>query len=148
LYYKHRGRQVKTNSRPDKKSLPVAAASGKIKNSDNSLPHHPPTNRTQDIRPFMALATWCGTHTSHARHGLRRWLNRRQEIQQRGVVGFMTIQYFNNLRDLNRFLKTTPVDLPSSRLNEIKTRAKKKKASSFMVWVNPSGHVIDLSMRV
>jgi len=60
----------------------------------------------------------------------------------------MTIQYFNNLRDLNRFLKTTPVDLPSSRLNEIKTRAKKKKASSFMVWVNPSGHVIDLSMRV
>lgn len=60
----------------------------------------------------------------------------------------MTIQYFKNLRDLNRFLKTNPVDLPQSRLNEIRTRAKKKKPSSFMVWINPSGHVIDLSMRV
>lgn len=60
----------------------------------------------------------------------------------------MTIQYFKTLRDLNRFLKSTPVDLPQARLNEIKTRAKKKKPSSFMVWINPSGHVIDLSMRV
>ncbi len=60
----------------------------------------------------------------------------------------MTIQYFKNIRDLNRFLKTASVDLPPSRLNEIKTRAKKKKPSSFMVWINPSGHVIDLSLRV
>ena len=60
----------------------------------------------------------------------------------------MTIQHFKTLRDLNRFLKTTPVDVPSSRLNEIRTRAKKRKPSSFMVWINPSGHVIDLSMRV
>lgn len=60
----------------------------------------------------------------------------------------MTIQYFKTLRDLNRFLKTTPVDLPPARLNEIKTRAKKRKPTSFMVWINPSGHVIDLSMRV
>ena len=60
----------------------------------------------------------------------------------------MTIQHFKSLRDLNRFLKTTPVDIPDSRLNEIKTRAKKRKPSSFMVWINPSGHVIDLSMRV
>jgi hypothetical protein len=60
----------------------------------------------------------------------------------------MTIQYFKTWRDLNRFLKTTPVDLPAARLNELKTRAKKKKALSFMVWINPSGHVIDLSMRV
>ena len=49
----------------------------------------------------------------------------------------MTIQYFKNLRELNRFLKTTPVDLPPARLNEIRTRAKKKKDASFMVWVNP-----------
>lgn len=60
----------------------------------------------------------------------------------------MTIHYFDNLKELNRFLKSTPVDLPTSRLNEIKTRAKKKKACSFMVWINPSGHVIDLSVRV
>lgn len=60
----------------------------------------------------------------------------------------MTIQYFRTLRDLNRFLKTTPVDVPASRLSELKTRAKKRKPSSFMVWINPSGHVIDLSMRV
>lgn len=60
----------------------------------------------------------------------------------------MTIQYFKNLRELNRFLKDTPVDLPVSRLNEIRTRAKKKKEASFMVWINPSGHVIDLSLRV
>jgi hypothetical protein len=60
----------------------------------------------------------------------------------------MTIQHFKSLRDLNRFLKITPVDIPDSRLNEIKTRAKKRKPSSFMVWINPSGHVIDLSMRV
>ena len=60
----------------------------------------------------------------------------------------MTIQYFKSLRDLNRFLKTTPVDMPQSRVNEIRTRAKKKKHSAFMVWINPSGHVIDLSMRV
>lgn len=60
----------------------------------------------------------------------------------------MTIQHFKTLRDLNRFLKTTPVDVPSSRLNEIRTRARKRKPSSFMVWINPSGHVIDLSMRV
>ncbi len=60
----------------------------------------------------------------------------------------MTIQYFNNLRELNRFLKDTPVDLPQSRVNEIKTRAKKKKSAGFMVWVNPAGHVVDLSIRV
>jgi hypothetical protein len=60
----------------------------------------------------------------------------------------MTIQYFKNLRELNRFLKTTPIDLPLSRLNEIRTRAKKKKDASFMVWINPSGRVIDLSLRV
>jgi hypothetical protein len=60
----------------------------------------------------------------------------------------MTIQYFKNLRELNRFLKTTPVDLPIRRLDEIRTIAKKKKPTSFMVWINPSGHVIDLSMRV
>ncbi len=60
----------------------------------------------------------------------------------------MTIQYFKNLRELNRFLKTNPVDLPQSRLNEIKTKAKKKKAPSFMVWINPAGHVIDLSVRI
>jgi hypothetical protein len=60
----------------------------------------------------------------------------------------MTIQYFKTLRDLNRFLKTTPSDLPPALLNEIKTRAKKRKPTSFMVWINPSGHVIDLSMRV
>ncbi|MBM3299907.1 MAG: hypothetical protein FJY85_08135 [Deltaproteobacteria bacterium] len=60
----------------------------------------------------------------------------------------MTIQYFKSLRDLNRFLKTAPVDLPPARLNEIKTRAKKRKPTGFMVWINPSGHVIDLSMRV
>jgi len=60
----------------------------------------------------------------------------------------MTIQHFKTLRDLNRFLKTTPIDVPASRLNEIRTRAKKRKPSSFMVWINPSGHVIDLSMRV
>lgn len=59
----------------------------------------------------------------------------------------MTIQYFKNLRELNRFLKTTPVDMPPSRVNEIRTRAKKKKSPSFMVWVNPAGHVIDLSVR-
>jgi len=60
----------------------------------------------------------------------------------------MTIQYFRTLRDLNRFLKATPVDLPDARLNEIRTRAKKRKPSSFMVWINPAGHVIDLSIRV
>ena len=27
----------------------------------------------------------------------------------------MTIRYFNNLRELNRFLKTTPSDLPTAR---------------------------------
>ncbi len=60
----------------------------------------------------------------------------------------MTIQHFKSLRDLNRFLKSIPVDIPAARLNEIKTRAKKRRPSSFMVWINPSGHVIDLSMRV
>lgn len=60
----------------------------------------------------------------------------------------MTIHYFDNWKELNRFLKATPVDLPPSRLNEIKTRAKKRKSCSFMVWINPSGHVIDLSVRV
>ncbi len=60
----------------------------------------------------------------------------------------MVVQQFKTLRELNRFLKTTPVDLPQSRLNEIKTRAKKRKPSSFMVWINPEGHVIDLSMAV
>ncbi len=60
----------------------------------------------------------------------------------------MTIRYFNNLRELNRFLKATPIDLPQSRVNEIKTRAKKKKESSFMVWINPAGHIVDVSMRV
>ncbi|MFH0825719.1 MAG: hypothetical protein V2B18_23435 [Pseudomonadota bacterium] len=59
----------------------------------------------------------------------------------------MTIQQFKNIRDLNKFLKTASVDLPPARLNEIRTRAKKKKPTSFMVWINPSGHVIDLSMR-
>jgi hypothetical protein len=60
----------------------------------------------------------------------------------------MTIQYFKSLRELNRFLKDIPVDIPQSRLNEIRTRAKKKKTSSFMVWINPAGHVVDLSLRV
>ncbi len=60
----------------------------------------------------------------------------------------MTIRYFNNLRELNRFLKTTPSDLPTARVNEIKTRAKKKKDASFMVWINPAGHVVDVSLRV
>ena len=60
----------------------------------------------------------------------------------------MTIQQFKNWRELNRFLKTNPVELPQSRINEIKTRAKKRKPSSFMVWINPAGHVIDLSIRV
>ncbi len=60
----------------------------------------------------------------------------------------MVVQQFKTLRELNRFLKTTPVDLPQSRLNEIKTRAKKRKPSGFMVWVNPEGHVIDLTMAV
>ncbi|MFC1834451.1 hypothetical protein ACFL2Q_06920 [Thermodesulfobacteriota bacterium] len=59
----------------------------------------------------------------------------------------MTIHQFKNLRELNRFLKTTPVDMPLARVNEIKTRAKKKKPSSFMVWINPAGHVIDLSVN-
>jgi len=48
-------------------------------------------------------------------------------------VVLMTIQYFKSLRDLNRFLKTTPVDLPATRLNEIRTRAKKRKPTAFMV---------------
>ncbi len=60
----------------------------------------------------------------------------------------MTIQQFKNLRDLNRFLKTTEVDIPDSRIKEIRTKAKKRKVSSFMVWINPAGHVVDLSMHV
>jgi len=60
----------------------------------------------------------------------------------------MTIQYFKNIRELNRFLKSTPVDLSPSRLNEIKTKAKRRKAPSFMDWINPAGHVIDLSIRI
>ncbi|MCA1960844.1 MAG: hypothetical protein LDL33_08605 [Desulfomonile sp.] len=60
----------------------------------------------------------------------------------------MTIHYFSNWKELNRFLKSNPVDVPPSRLNEIKTRAKKKQSCNFMVWINPSGHVIDLSIRV
>lgn len=59
----------------------------------------------------------------------------------------MTIQQFKSLRELNRFLKTAEVDMPPSRLNEIKTRAKKKKNSSFTVWLNTEGHVIDLVME-
>jgi len=58
----------------------------------------------------------------------------------------MTIQHFKNLRELNRFLKTAPIDMPESRLKEIRTRAKKKKLSSFTVWVGPTGHVVDLAM--
>jgi hypothetical protein len=57
----------------------------------------------------------------------------------------MTIQHFKTLRELNRFLKTAAVDMPSSRLNEIRTRAKKKKSSGFMVWINLDGHVVDLT---
>jgi len=60
----------------------------------------------------------------------------------------MVVQQFKTLRELNRFLKTTPVDLPQSRLNEIKTRAKKRRPSGFTVWINPEGHVIDLTMAV
>lgn len=59
----------------------------------------------------------------------------------------MTIQTIKNVRELTRFLKNNPVDVPAARINEIKTRAKKRKPSSFMVWINPAGHVIDLSMR-
>lgn len=59
----------------------------------------------------------------------------------------MTIQHFKNLRELNRFLKCNPVDLPQARLNEIRTRAKKKRNSSIMVWIDPQGHVIDLSIE-
>jgi hypothetical protein len=58
----------------------------------------------------------------------------------------MTIQQFKSLKELNRFLKTAPIDMPQSRLNEVKTRAKKKKSSSFTVWLSPAGHVVDLSM--
>ncbi len=60
----------------------------------------------------------------------------------------MTIQYFKNIRELNRFLKATPIGMPESRIKEVKTRAKKKKSSSFMVWVNPAGQVVDLSISV
>ncbi len=58
----------------------------------------------------------------------------------------MTIQTFNNLRELNRFLKTADLSVAQSRVNEIKTRAKKKKDAIFTVWIDPAGHVIDLSM--
>jgi hypothetical protein len=59
----------------------------------------------------------------------------------------MVVQQFKTLRELNRFLKETPIDVPQSRLNEIKTRAKKKKPSGFMVWVNPEGHVVELAIE-
>ncbi len=62
------------------------------------------------------------------------------------VRNAMTVQQFKNLRELNRFLKTASIDMPMERINEVKTRAKKRKTSSFMVWVNAQGSVVDLSM--
>jgi hypothetical protein len=58
----------------------------------------------------------------------------------------MTVQQIKNLRELNRFLKTASIDMPMERINEVKTRAKKRKGSSFMVWVNAQGSVVDLSI--
>lgn len=59
----------------------------------------------------------------------------------------MTIQHFKSLRELNRFLKTAPLEVSQSRINEVKTRGKKKKGAAFMVWVDAEGNVVDLSME-